>query len=156
VIAVEGSTVVLCAPDAVIDFVTDLERYKQADTKITRVHSSNIRGDHGEVRYSGKLRGIPGPAMVNVVVIDRPRRVDYSSKRGTWQHTLMHFHGSFVLEPAAGGTRVVHREEFEFAPPLAWIVDPLLRSSLAKEMDGEIARLKELLEASSGQVEGAT
>ena len=145
-IAVQGTVVVDCSPDAVIDFVTDLERYKQADTKITRVLASNIHGDAGEVRYSGQLHGIPSPPIVNVVAIDRPHRVDYRSKPGTWQQAMLHFHGSFVLEPSEQGTRVTHREEFVFPRPLGWIVDPLLRGWLAKEMDAEVARLKALLE----------
>ena len=108
------------------------------------------------MRYAGKLRGIPGPAMVNVVAIDRPHRVDYRSKPGTWQHAMLHFHGSFILEPSENGIRVTHREEFVFPAGVRWIVDPLLRGSLAEEMAGEMARLKELIEAADGQPGGAT
>jgi hypothetical protein len=91
VIAAEGTTTIDRPAGEIIDFVLDLNRYKQADTKITRVLASRFDGDTGEVRYAGRLRGIPGPAMVNVVSVDRPRRIDFRSNPGTWQHALLRF-----------------------------------------------------------------
>lgn len=147
-IAVEGTTTIDRPADEIIDFVLDLDLYMQADTKITRVLASRIEGDSGEVRYAGRLRGIPSPAMVNVVSVDRPRRIDFRSKPGTWQHALLRFHGSFVLEPAGSATRVVHREEFSFRRPLKWVAGPLLSRWLGSAMEDEMRRLKRLLERS--------
>jgi Polyketide cyclase / dehydrase and lipid transport len=87
--------------------------------------------------------------MVNVVWVDRPRRIDFRSKSGTWQHAFLRFHGSFVLEPLGATTRVTHREEFSFRAPLGWVVEPMLRRWLAAAMNDEMTRLKDLLESDS-------
>ena len=145
-IAAEGTTTIDRPAGEIIDFVLDLNRYKQADTKITRVLASRFDGDTGEVRYAGRLRGIPGPAMVNVVSVDRPGRIDFRSKPGTWQHALLRFHGSFVLEPSGTSARVTHREEFSFRAPLAWVIEPVLRGWLTSVMEDEMTTLKSLLE----------
>ena len=148
-ISAVGKATIERPANAVIDFVLDLERYKQADTKIARVMASNIAGDTGEVRYAGRLHGIPGPAMVNVVTVDRPSRVDFRSKPGTWQHALLRFHGSFLLEGSGTTTTVTHREEFSFRVPLSWAVEPLIRKWLTTSMHDEMARMKVLLETPS-------
>jgi hypothetical protein len=145
-IAAEGTASIERPPDDIIDFVLDLERYMQADTKITRVLAADIDGSTGEVRYAGRVRGIPGPAMVNTVSVERPRRIDFRSKPGTWQHALLGFHGSFVLDANGDTTHVLHREEFSFRPPLKWLAEPLLRRWLDAAMEDEMVRMKSLLE----------
>ena len=50
-------------PDDIIDFVLDLERYRQADHKIGRVGAIERHGTTGTARFAGRLRGLPGPSL---------------------------------------------------------------------------------------------
>ena len=58
----EASTTVSATPNEVFDFVLDLNRYRQADHKIGRVGTIDNEGDRGTVRFSGRIRGLPGPS----------------------------------------------------------------------------------------------
>ena len=58
----EATTTVSVPPSEVFDFVLDLNRYRQADHKIGRVGAMHRTGDTGTVRFSGRIRGLPGPA----------------------------------------------------------------------------------------------
>jgi carbon monoxide dehydrogenase subunit G len=51
------------------------------------------------------------------------------------------------IEETAEGTRVHHREAVSLRPPLAWVMEPLLRDWLARDTAQEMARMKALLEA---------
>jgi hypothetical protein len=57
----EASTTVRASPAEVFAFVIDLERYRQADHKIGRVGEVRRSGDRGTVRFSGRIRALPGP-----------------------------------------------------------------------------------------------
>ncbi len=60
---------------------------------------------------------------------------------------LYQFDGLFTCEETAEGTRVRHREAVSLRPPLAWVVEPLLRDCwLARDTAEEMARMKALLE----------
>src|SRR5207247_11036018 len=56
-----------------------------------------------------------------------------------------HFDGLFTCEETAEGTCVRHREAVSLRPPLAWVVEPLLRDWLARDTALEMARMKALL-----------
>lgn len=58
----EATTTVAATPNDVFDFVLDLNRYRQADHKIGRVGTIDNQGDRGMVRFSGRIRGLPGPS----------------------------------------------------------------------------------------------
>jgi len=146
-IAGEGTELIRRPAKDVYEFVLDLERYKQADLKIATVHSSTWDGDHGEVRYSGRFRGLVTPAVRQTVTVEPHRRIDVRSIPGTFAHSMSRFHGTFTLEDQGDGTtRVFHREELEFTPLLAWLVEPLLGDWLQRDTPEEMSRMKALLE----------
>lgn len=112
----QGTATVSAATAEVIDFVLDLRRYRQADRKIGRVGPMQRSGDTGTVRFSGRIRGLPGPS------------------------------GTFDCEETSNGTLVTHREVFEFKRPWRWLAEPLLRRWLERDTVEEMVRFKPLVE----------
>ena len=147
---IEGvaETVVRRPPQAILDFVTDLERYKTADWKIGRVLESRREGDRIFMRHSGKLRGIPGPA-VSLELFVNGMSVAYRSVPSFPSRWILTFDGGFELTESPDGTRVVHTERFRFFAPWRFVAEPYLRSWLAADIAEEMARLKEILESES-------
>lgn len=141
---VEAEATVNRSPEEILEWVADLERYRQADTKITRVvHQGTDR-----VRYRGRLRGIPTPVDENVVTLDPGRSLTFTGAPGRWTRRLLDFEGSFACQPAADGTRVLHRESFGFKPaPVRMIAEAWLGRWLQREIDEEMQRLKIQIEA---------
>ena len=146
-IAGEGTQLIRRPAKDIFEFVLDLERYKKADLKIGTVHSVKWQGDHGEIHYDGRFRGFPTPPVRQIITVQRFRRIDVRSKPGTVAHFVSAFHGLFTFEEIGDGlTRVFHREELRFRPPLKWVVEPVLRTWLERDIPQEVLRLKALLE----------
>lgn len=132
------------SPEQILDWVSDLERYRQADTKIIKV----LHQEPDRVRYRGRLRGIPTPADENVVTAEPGRSLTFTGAPGRWTRRLLDFEGSFVCHPADGGTRVVHRESFTFKPaPVRLLAEAYLGRWLQRQIDVEMHRLKTSIEA---------
>ncbi len=148
-IAGEGTQLIRRPARDVYEFILDFEQYKKADLKIGAVHSVTWHdARHAEVHYGGRFRGVPTPSVRQLITVEPYRRIDVRSKPGTFAHAASAFHGSFTFEELGDGTtRVHHREELEFARPLAWLVEPLLRAWLEGDTPEEVVRLKTLLEA---------
>jgi hypothetical protein len=147
-IAGEATQWIRCSARDAYEFVLDLERYKRADLKIGTVYSVRWHGDEGEVHYSGRLRGLPTPAVRQLIYVEPCRRITVQSKPGTLAHRVSRFCGLFTFEELGDGiTRVFHREEFTFLPPCKWLLEPLLRSWLETDTPQEVLRMKTLLEA---------
>ena len=147
-IAGEGTQLIQRPAKDIYEFVLDLEKYKLADLKIGRVRSVTWHDNSAEVAYSGRFRGLPTPVMRQVITVQPYRRIDVRSKPGTFAERVSRFHGVFTFEDLAGGaTRVFHREELIFPPPISWFIEPLLRGWLANDTPQEVRRLKALVEA---------
>lgn len=145
---IEGraSTVVDATCEQVIAFVLDLDQYRQADRKITKVRS--VAGDqtHGEVVFTARLRGLPTPADRQTYQVAPDRRsLEFRSVPSRWPGLLASFHGTVTCQPAEGGTLVTHIERFTFSPLLSWIAEPYLRTWLQRDTTQEVARLAEKL-----------
>jgi len=148
IVAGEASAVIERSAQDVLDFAIDLDRYRQIDPKFRKIHRHHMRGDEGEVRYSGTLRGIPTPADTQSIRVTRWTRLDYESVPSTLNR-LARFHGWFECEEREDGTVVRHREQFDFAPAIAWLAAPLLKGWLQDQVRHEVEQLKRHLEASS-------
>ncbi len=142
----EGTALIRRSPRDILEFVLDLERYRQADTKIGRIHFVERAGNRGRARYAGRMRGLRGPAETVDWELEPWSRLHFWSTPSFWPGVLFHFDGLFTCEETAEGTRVRHREAVSLRPPLAWIVEPLLRAWLARDTVEEVARMKALLE----------
>jgi hypothetical protein len=145
-LTVEGSVVVRRPPGAVLDWISDLERYRRADTKIGAV----LRQDPDLVRYRGRVRRLPTPVMENTVHRDGDRSLAFRGSPRHWMRHVLDFEGTFTCEPVDGGTRVVHRESFGFKPaPARVLLEAWLRRWLQRDIEDEVVRLRELVEAES-------
>jgi hypothetical protein len=142
-----GEAVIRRPPEAIIAFVSDLERYKLADLKIGRVLESRREGERIFMRHDGKLRGIPGPAVALEMTIDGARSVRYRSVPTFPSRAVLTFDGGFELDETPEGTRVVHTERFRFHAPWRFVAEPFLREWLAHDVKQEMVRMKALLEA---------
>ena len=143
-----GTITVRATPQTILEFVTDLDRYRLADTKITSIlQAANLSsGDRTTARYRGRLRGLPTPADTNDVVLQRWSRVDFKGAPNSWIRYLVDFHGWFECVETTDGTVVTHGERFAFRAPGRWIMEPYLRNWLREEMSREMQRLADCLQ----------
>lgn len=144
-----GTTLIEAEPRAVLEWILDLERYRQADPKVGPVKEP-VRLDEeglGRVRYRGRLVGVPTPVDTQDVHLERWHRLTLTGASGVWTRWFVEFEGTFECERAGSGTQVTHREHFRFKPrPLGWLMDRLLGRWLAGTMPGEMTRLAQLIE----------
>lgn len=146
VIVGEATTTVAVPPEAVIGFVLDLERYRQADHKIGRIGRVERTGDRGTATFSGRIRGLPGPSGTYPFVVG-PTRLVFGSAVAGPARWFLDFEGTFDCRVVDGGTVVTHREVFAFKRPWRWFVEPFLRRWLESDTAREMARFKDLVEA---------
>jgi hypothetical protein len=145
VIAGEGEAVVRRSPDQVLEFVMDLERYRQADRKIGAIAWLRRSGDLAEARFRARMLGLPGPMVTQLLHLTPGRRIDVRNAP-SWLDRVMDFEGVITCEPVDGGTRVYHREAFELRRPLSWLLGPVLQRWLRHDTAAEVVRMRALLE----------
>ena len=139
----EATVVVRRSPEEALTWIRDLEQYRRADTKITKV----LRQTGDRVVYRGRLRGVPTPADENIVELVDGRSLTF---RGAprWTRRVLDFEGSFECRPVEGGTLLVHRERLGFKPwPVRLVIEAWLRSWLQRDIEEEMVRLGQLLDA---------
>jgi hypothetical protein len=146
----EATVTVAVPASEVIEFVLDLRRYRQADHKIGRVGAAHRDGDHGTVRFSGRIRGLPGPTGVYPFTITGSG-LRFGSPIAGAARWFLDFEGTFDCEATAAGTVVHHREAFSFKKPWQWLAEPLLRRWLEADTASEMVRFKDLIERDSAQ-----
>ena len=141
----EARATVAASPTDVLDFVLDLERYRQADHKIGRVGPVKRDGDRGTAVFSGRIKGMPGPSGTYPFTLT-PTSLRFGSPIDGPARWFLNFEGSFDCHETGDGTVVVHREVFDFKPPWSWFVEPFLRRWLERDTADEMTRFKELVE----------
>jgi hypothetical protein len=145
VIIGEAAATVTVPPSAVFEFVLDLKRYREADHKIGKVGSITRTGDTGTVRFSGRIRGLPGPAGTYPFTRTESH-LQFGSPIAGPARWFLDFEGTFNCDVTAEGTVVTHREVFMFKAPWRWLAEPLLRRWLEADTAQEMVRFKELVE----------
>jgi len=141
----EATTTVAVPPHEVFEFVLDLRRYRQADRKIGRVGPSQRDGNTGTVRFSGRIRGLPGPAGTYPFTIN-DSQLRFGSPIAGLARWFLDFEGTFDCAVTEDGTIVTHREQFQFKRPWRVLAEPLLRRWLETDTAEEMVRFKELVE----------
>jgi hypothetical protein len=139
----QASVEIARSPEVILEWISDLERYQRADHKIASVRFQAP----GRVRYRGRLRGLPTPVDEQTVLHEPGRSLRF---RGAprWTRHLLDFEGGFTCESTDDGTIVVHDEQFEFKPaPVRWLAEWWLGTWLQHDIEAEMLRLKELVEA---------
>jgi hypothetical protein len=142
----EASTTVAVPPSDVFEFVLDLNRYRHADRKIGKVGAMTRTGDRGTVSFSGRIKGLPGPAGTYPFTITASRLVIGSAIAGP-ARWFLDFEGTFDCKVTAEGTVVTHREVFNLKRPWRWLVEPMLRGWLETDTVDEMVRFKQLVDS---------
>lgn len=129
-------------PDVILDWISDLDRYQRADRKIARV----LLQEAERVRYHGRLRGIPTPIDEQTVHRDGSSPPFRGAPR--WTRRLLDFEGGFQLTPStSGGTTSRTSKCSTSSWPVRWLAEAWLRSWLQADIEQEMGRLKQFVEA---------
>ncbi len=146
----EKSVDILKSPEEILAWVLDLDQYRRADQKITKVLERPALDAEGRgiARYRGRLRGIPTPVDTNSVTLDGRERLTFEGAPGVWTRRLVDFTGTFECTPNGDGlTTLRHTETFTFHPRFVdRLADRVLGHWLQQEIEVEVRRLKELIE----------
>jgi hypothetical protein len=141
----EARTTLSASPAEVLEFVLDLDRYREADHKIGRVGKVQRDGDVGSAEFAGSLRGLPG-MMGTYPFRLTPTSITFGSPIAGPARFVLDFEGSFDCKVTPAGTVVTHREAFDFKPPFRYVAEPLLRDWLQADIAAEMVRFKRLIE----------
>ena len=147
-LTVSATANVAATPQAVLEFVLDLDRYRQADHKITRV--SSVTGPdeagRGSVRLWGRLPGLPVAPDRQDFTLERWNRLTFVGAPRQASRLVFDFVGTFECVPLDDlTTRVTHAYDFTFRRPFRWI-GRRLAEPLRQEIDDEVFRLAEILD----------
>ncbi|MEA2683995.1 MAG: hypothetical protein QOK05_2323 [Chloroflexota bacterium] len=145
VVAGIGTTIMKREPEAIMEFVLDVERYRNADRKIGKVHAFQRVGNVGEVRHDGRVLGLRAPAVTLAFHLTPNSRLDFVGVAMPWP--MRAFDGYFTCEPAEGGTKVVHREAFTLSPIVGRVLGPVMGAWLSRDTPAEVLRIKRILES---------
>jgi len=128
----------------ILEFVLDVDHYRQADLKIGRVHYVKRRGNVGEVRHDGRFLGIKAPPAVLAFTLTPYDRLEFRGIKVPWP--LRGFSGFFTCDETPDGMMVVHRECFIFGRVAGPVFMLLLGWWLRRDTPAEVLRMKRLLE----------
>src|SRR5437773_11353586 len=78
-LSAEATALIRRSPRDILEFVLDLERYRQADTKIGRIDFVERNGNAGRARYAGTMRGLPGPTETGSWTLEPYARLRFAS-----------------------------------------------------------------------------
>jgi uncharacterized protein YbjT (DUF2867 family) len=139
-----GTETIARSPREIIEFVLDVDRYRQADRKLGRVHWIRRTGDGGLVRHGGRLRGLPTPAITLAFRMLPDGTLEFRSTQAPWP--LKRFEGGFRLERTHEGVRVTHEECLIFGRVVGRFFERIFGEWLRGDTAAEVKRMKTLLE----------
>lgn len=144
-----ATTVVPATSREVLEFVLDLERYREADTKIGRIVEPIVLDEHGvgRTRYWGRLRGTPPAPDTNIVRLTPWTEVTFTGAPRQPARLALDFTGRFSCVDTDDGCEITHGYEMTFRRPLRWVYEPLLRSWLQSELEDELDRVRTIVGA---------
>jgi hypothetical protein len=139
------------SPEQILRWVLDLDRYKLADQKITKVVDRPVldASGNGVARYRGRLRGLPTPVDTNLMSLQAWEKLTFQGAPDVWTRRLVDFTGTFECAPSgAGSTTLRHTETFRFYPAaMEVLAGRVLGPWLQREIETEVHRLKQLIES---------
>jgi hypothetical protein len=150
-LTVSATAEISATPVQVLEFVLDLDRYRQADHKITRVSSVTGPDENGvgSVRLWGKLPGMPRALDRQDFTLEKWSRLTFVGARRQPGRLVFDFIGTFDCVPIDDQvTQVTHAYEFTFRWPFRWL-ERRMSLPLADEIGQEVRRLTELLAGQS-------
>jgi cation diffusion facilitator CzcD-associated flavoprotein CzcO len=154
-VKVELTEVIRCSAEAFLDFVMDVERYRDVDDKIGPVSWVRRDGDLIEVKYQPRMPGLalPEPKAVAQLRLTPGRRVDVAlapPPRNQLNHRMGRYQASFACESADAHHIIVTRTvSFDFVPRVRWFFEPIVRRGLPASVRRELNLAKIILERQS-------
>jgi hypothetical protein len=152
--------VMACTPDEFLEFALDVERYAEVDDKLGPFTSVRREGNRVEFEFHPMMPGIPAPSpkmvpkMVAQGVLTPGKRIDVGlaplPKSRFW-HRLMKFNATFVCEPVENGTLVTRTMSVELVPAVRWLLEPVLRRNLPRNVESEVVKAKAYIEQRSNR-----
>lgn len=143
----EAETVMATTATRVIEFVMDVERYREVDPKIGRIHWVERSLDDRQVTFCFTPRLGPVPALL--------RSTQHVTRRGghalvirpepSWTDRLARFEGTVECWPHTDGVLVRRRLEFWLTPLLRPLLGPPLRRWLATDVPAELEGARRVL-----------
>ena len=146
-LSVSATVEVAATPQAILEFVLDLERYRQADHKIVRVASvvGPDEAGKGSIRVWGRLPGLPIAPDRQDFTLEPWNRLTFVGAPRQLGRLVFNFVGTFECVPVGNQTtRVTHAYEFTFRKPFRW-VEARIAEPLRLELEQEVARLAEIV-----------
>jgi hypothetical protein len=145
-VTASASTHVDADPQSVLEFVLDLDRYRQADRKILRV--GHIEGPddagQGSVRMWGRVRGLPPAPDRQDFTLDRWEKLTFIGAPRQPARLVFDFVGTFDCVPDDDGTTITHAYEFTFKGPFRR-VERTLGDWLQHEIEDEVATIADIV-----------
>ena len=133
-------------PRTILEFVLDLDRYRQADRKILRV--SAVEGPdeagRGSVRMWGRVRGLPPAPDRQDLTLERWEKLTFVGAPRQPARLVFDFVGTFDCVPDDDGTTITHAYEFTFKGPFR-LVERSLGDWLQHEIEDEVATIAAIL-----------
>lgn len=137
------------APEVVLDFIMDVERYAEIDEKIRPLLWVRRAHNFTEFAFRPKLAGLIGPTLVSQERLVPGRRVDISlapAPHNRLIRAITRYEASFECVPVPGGTEVTRSERFALRRPFSWLVGPYLRRTMPVLVRRELLLAKQKLE----------
>ncbi|GIF77830.1 SRPBCC family protein [Asanoa siamensis] len=148
-VKVQVREMIATSPEEFLGLVMDIERYAQFDDKIRPILWSRRDGNRVEFACRPKLAGLRHPRVVQFLELTPNQRIDIGllpKPRNKLAHRIAHFEASFECVPVGDGVRVTRTLEFRFVPAVRWLMDPLFRRRLERDVRVEIGLAKRHLE----------
>lgn len=118
-----ATTEVPATAQQVLEFVLDLPRYAEIDTKIVRL--GTVEGPdeagRGSVTMWGRMRWMPPAPDRQEFVLERWNQLRFTGAARHPARMIFDFVGTFVCHESPTGTTVTHAYEFRFTAPFRWI-----------------------------------
>lgn len=146
-LTVSATVDVNATPQTVLEFVLDVDRYRQADHKIFRVSSVVGPDDAGKgsIRLWGSLPGLPMAPDRQDFTLKRWQQLTFVGAPGQLARLVFDFVGTFECVPVDNQkTRVTHAYEFTFRKGFRW-VEARIAEPMRLELDAEVARLAKIV-----------
>jgi len=143
VVCVELTRTFGCTPEAYLDFVMDVERYREVDDKLGPIAWVRRDGNLLEFKFKPRLPGmnLPEPGTVSRMRLTPGERIDVRLAplpRNLLNRLVSRFAASFACEPVVDGTRVTRTISFHFNPLVRWLFEPTLRRTLPASVEREL------------------
>ncbi len=142
VLRASASIEVRATPQEILEFVLDLERYRQVDSKILAVGSvvGPDEAGRGRVRLWTRLKWTPPAPDVHTISLQRWSRLTFTGAPKQPSRFILHFTGVVECQPSADTTLVTHWYEMRFRGPFR-LLEPSHRAWLQRDLEVELQRV---------------